>query len=54
VGALLPPDRLEVVLTMPPPEEADDDTRVVELRPAGASWEARRAALAAVVSGATT
>jgi tRNA threonylcarbamoyladenosine biosynthesis protein TsaE len=54
VGALLPADRLEVVLTVPPPEEADDDVRVVELRPAGASWEARRGALAAVAQGAST
>ena len=42
VGALLPADRLEVLFTVPPPEEADDDTRVIELRPAGPSWEARR------------
>ena len=48
VGALLPPDRLEVLFTVPPPEEADDDTRVIELRPAGPSWEARRDDLAAV------
>jgi tRNA threonylcarbamoyladenosine biosynthesis protein TsaE len=46
VGALLPADRLEVLLTLPPPEEADDDTRVIELRPAGPSWEVRRGALA--------
>jgi tRNA threonylcarbamoyladenosine biosynthesis protein TsaE len=46
VGALLPPDRLEVLLTLPPPEEADDDTRWIELRPAGPSWEARREGLA--------
>jgi tRNA threonylcarbamoyladenosine biosynthesis protein TsaE len=48
VGALLPPDRLEVLLAVPPPEEADDDTRVIELRPAGPSWETRRDALAEV------
>lgn len=48
VGALLPADRLEVLLTIAPPEEADDDTRVIELRPAGPSWEARRNALSAV------
>jgi tRNA threonylcarbamoyladenosine biosynthesis protein TsaE len=42
VGALLPPDRLEVLFSVPPPEEADDDMRVIELRPAGPSWEARR------------
>ena len=48
VGALLPPDRLEVLFTVPPPEEDDDDTRVIELRPAGPSWEARRDDLAAV------
>jgi tRNA threonylcarbamoyladenosine biosynthesis protein TsaE len=46
IGALLPADRLEVVLRMPPPEEADDDARIVELRAAGPSWDARRAALA--------
>ncbi len=50
VGALLPADRLEVLFTLPPPEEADDDTRVIELRPAGPSWEARRDALAAVAT----
>ena len=46
VGALLPPDRLEVRLAALPPEEADDDTRVVSLVPVGPSWCARSAALA--------
>jgi tRNA threonylcarbamoyladenosine biosynthesis protein TsaE len=52
VSALLGPDRLEVLLSVAPPEEADDDTRVIELRPAGPSWEARRAALESVLRGA--
>jgi tRNA threonylcarbamoyladenosine biosynthesis protein TsaE len=52
VGALLPTDRLEVRLTAFPPEEADDDARVIELRPNGPSWEARRAALAALTPAA--
>jgi tRNA threonylcarbamoyladenosine biosynthesis protein TsaE len=51
IGAVLPPDRLEVVLSVPPPEEADDDVRIIELRPAGPSWEARRDALATVARG---
>jgi tRNA threonylcarbamoyladenosine biosynthesis protein TsaE len=51
VGALLPGDRLEVVLTVLPPEESDDDTRIVELHAAGPSWEARAAALADCVPG---
>jgi tRNA threonylcarbamoyladenosine biosynthesis protein TsaE len=48
IGALLPADRLEVRLATLPPEEADDDARVVELRPTGRSWEARRDQLAAL------
>jgi tRNA threonylcarbamoyladenosine biosynthesis protein TsaE len=51
VGAVLPADRLEVLLSVPPPEEADDDVRVVELRPAGPSWEARRGRLADLARG---
>jgi tRNA threonylcarbamoyladenosine biosynthesis protein TsaE len=50
VSALLPQDRLEVVLTAPPPEEADDDTRVIELHGAGPSWQARDRALAEAVA----
>ena len=50
VSALLPPDRLEVVLTVPPPEEADDDTRVIELHGA-ASWAVRVRAHSAAVTG---
>lgn len=49
VSALLGPDRLEVLLELAPPEEADDDTRVIQLRPAGAGWESRRADLASVL-----
>jgi tRNA threonylcarbamoyladenosine biosynthesis protein TsaE len=49
VGALLPPDRLEVALMVPPPEEADDDTRVIELHGTGPSWAARGGALQAAV-----
>ncbi|MGZ4689017.1 MAG: tRNA (adenosine(37)-N6)-threonylcarbamoyltransferase complex ATPase subunit type 1 TsaE [Acidimicrobiia bacterium] len=45
VTALLPRDRLEVVLMVPPPEEADDDTRVIELHGTGPSWAARSRAL---------
>jgi tRNA threonylcarbamoyladenosine biosynthesis protein TsaE len=53
VSALLPQDRLEVVLMVPPPEEADDDTRVIELHGSGPSWAARDAALASLIeSGA--
>ncbi len=50
VGALLPADRLEVRLAALPPEEADDDTRVVSLVPVGASWSARARALAELVA----
>lgn len=50
VGALLPPDRLEVRLAALPPEEADDDTRVVALVPVGPSWLARADALAGLVA----
>lgn len=52
VGALLPADRLEVRLATLPPEEAEDDARVVELRATGRSWEARREALAALTRAA--
>jgi tRNA threonylcarbamoyladenosine biosynthesis protein TsaE len=51
VSALLPRDRLEVVLTVPPPEEADDETRLIELHGSGPSWSARDRALTAVASG---
>src|SRR4051794_40688715 len=50
VSALLPAERLEVRLAQVPPEEADDDTRVVALHPVGASWMARTEAIAAVVA----
>jgi tRNA threonylcarbamoyladenosine biosynthesis protein TsaE len=52
VSALLPADRLEVSLMLLPPEEADDDTRVVELHAVGTAWAARLEALAAAVRGA--
>ena len=52
VSALLTADRLEVSLMLLPPEEADDDTRVVELHGVGPAWAARSAALAAAVRGA--
>ena len=52
VGALLPPDRLEVTLSLAPPEEADDDTRLIELHGSGPSWIDRDRALAAAVGGA--
>jgi tRNA threonylcarbamoyladenosine biosynthesis protein TsaE len=52
VSALLPTDRLEVSLMLLPPEEADDDTRVVELHGVGPSWAARSDLLAAAVRGA--
>jgi tRNA threonylcarbamoyladenosine biosynthesis protein TsaE len=51
VSALLPADRLEVVLSVPPPEEADDDTRLIELHGAGPSWTPRAAALVAAATG---
>jgi tRNA threonylcarbamoyladenosine biosynthesis protein TsaE len=51
VTALLPQDRLEVVLTAPPPEEADDDTRVIELHGAGPSWAPRLGALTTAAHG---
>jgi tRNA threonylcarbamoyladenosine biosynthesis protein TsaE len=51
VSALLPHDRLEVALMLLPPEEADDDTRVIELQGAGPSWVERAGALRAVVDG---
>ena len=50
VSALLPPERLEVRLAQVPPEEADDDTRVVSLQLVGASWLGRADAIAAVVA----
>jgi tRNA threonylcarbamoyladenosine biosynthesis protein TsaE len=52
VSALLPVDRLEVSLLLLPPEEADDDTRVVELHGVGPTWAARSRALAAAANGA--
>jgi tRNA threonylcarbamoyladenosine biosynthesis protein TsaE len=52
VSALLTADRLEVSLMLLPPEEADDDTRVVELHGVGPAWAARSGALAAAVRGA--
>jgi tRNA threonylcarbamoyladenosine biosynthesis protein TsaE len=51
VSALLPSDRLEVLLMLLPPEEADDETRVVELRGVGPSWAARARALAMAAAG---
>src|SRR5690349_11309434 len=51
VSALLPADRLEVSLMLLPPEEADDDTRVVELHGVGPAWATRADALAAAVRG---
>lgn len=51
VSALLPSDRLEVALMVLPPEEADDDTRVVELHGVGATWAARGRALASAATG---
>jgi tRNA threonylcarbamoyladenosine biosynthesis protein TsaE len=41
VLSLLPEDRLEIRLAQLPPEEADDDTRVLSLHPVGASWIGR-------------
>ena len=52
VSALLPVDRLEVSLLLLPPEEADDDTRVVELHGVGPAWAARSSALVAAANGA--
>src|SRR3954468_15431293 len=51
VSALLPTDRLEVSLMLLPPEEADDDTRVVELHGVGPTWAARSRALVAAANG---
>jgi tRNA threonylcarbamoyladenosine biosynthesis protein TsaE len=51
VSALLPADRLEVSLMLLPPEEADDDTRVVELHGVGPTWAARADVLTAAVRG---
>jgi tRNA threonylcarbamoyladenosine biosynthesis protein TsaE len=51
VSALLPVDRLEVSLLLLPPEEADDDTRVVELHGVGPAWTARSRALVAAANG---
>jgi tRNA threonylcarbamoyladenosine biosynthesis protein TsaE len=53
ITALLPASRLEVRLERLPPEEADDDVRVVSVVAAGPGWAARAAALrAAVCEGA--
>ena len=51
VSALLPVDRLEVSLLLLPPEEADDDTRVVELHGVGPAWAVRSRALDAAANG---
>ena len=45
VRELLPADRLEVDLTLLPPDEADDDTRIITIAPFGASWLALEPAL---------
>jgi tRNA threonylcarbamoyladenosine biosynthesis protein TsaE len=52
VSALLPADRLELSLMLLPPEEADDDTRVVEVHGVGPAWAARSHALETAVRGA--
>ena len=54
VSGLLPQDRLEIVLMVLPPEEADDDTRVIELRATGPSWAPRDRALHAAATGEAT
>jgi tRNA threonylcarbamoyladenosine biosynthesis protein TsaE len=46
VRELLPVDRIEVTLALLPPDEADDDTRVVRVEPVGPGWVARADALA--------
>jgi tRNA threonylcarbamoyladenosine biosynthesis protein TsaE len=51
VSALLPQDRLEVALMTLPPEEADDDTRVIELHGVGPTWAARDRALTDAARG---
>ena len=51
VSALLPQDRLEVSLMTPPPEEADDDMRVIELHGVGPTWAARDHALTQAARG---
>jgi tRNA threonylcarbamoyladenosine biosynthesis protein TsaE len=45
VREVLPAERLEVALTLLPPDEADDDTRRIVITGVGAGWDARRAAL---------
>jgi tRNA threonylcarbamoyladenosine biosynthesis protein TsaE len=45
----LPPSRLEVRIERLPPEEADDDVRVVRLVATGPTWLDREAALHAAV-----
>ncbi len=49
VRELLPLDRLEVTLTLLPPEEADDDTRRIVVTPFGTGWVTRGADLAAAL-----
>ncbi len=52
VRELLPADRLEVVLRLPDPDDADaggDDTRLIDIEPYGAAWTRRHSALEAAV-----
>jgi len=49
VREVLPAERLEVALALLPPDEADDDTRRIEITAAGAGWGARHGALLAAL-----
>jgi ATPase, YjeE family len=52
VRDLLPAERLEVELDLLPPDEADDDTRVIAVTPFGAYWLSREPALTAALAAA--
>jgi len=47
VREVLPAERLEVALSLLPPDAADDDTRRIDIAIVGAGWAARRDALVA-------
>ena len=53
VRELLPPERLEVTLTLPAPDAGDDDTRLLTIESFGTGWTARRDALARAVQAVT-
>ena len=53
VRELLPADRIEVTLSLLPPDAADDDTRRIDVATLGPRWADRRGALAAALAEVT-